>query len=526
MPVKSINRFRISKALICLSLGLIVAAGVLPSGAKTKIVSFKDAAKLKTWDADDARSAQKWEEMRCVTREKLETLDLGLEEIGRLKVRHARDIKASGWSIGCETMDRDYSDWDQYKHFVGMLGAKRGRLFSGWAKTEQEKGIYDFAWLDRQVREMAAMGVKPWICLSYGNPVWGSDFRLGMRVKQITDDPEAFKAWLRYCRACVERYKDVVDEWEVWNEPFKQGSEYAELFYRTAKAVKEIQPEGRVYCTAIEFPKDYKEVLEKLKAENALHLGSLFIYHPYDENPDMSYTKYTEPMRALVKSYDSSYDVMQGESGCPAQVEWGHALRYIEWSEYSQAKWSLRRTIGDAVRSIRSNVFTMIDLQYTFMLQSFGMLRSNTLKEVIYRRPVYFAMQNVFSTIDCDVVAESVLTNAPVRATSLAVDAEGTFDPALTVARFSRASKPLVFCWYSGRRPSSRLTFDRVTIALDGVFTRPVLVEMITGRVFRIPDSSVRSNASQTVLSDIPMWDSPLMIADESAVPRTLKDKK
>jgi hypothetical protein len=53
-------------------------------------------------------------------------------------------------------------------------------------------------------------------------------------------------------------------------------------------------------------------------------------------------------------------------------------------------------------------------------------------------------------------------------------------------------------------------------------FTRPVLVEMITGRVFRIPDSSVRSNASQTVLSDIPMWDSPLMIADESAVPRTL----
>ena len=153
MPVNLINRFRISKALICLSLGLIVAAGVLPSGAKTKIVSFKDAAKLKTWDADDVRSAQKWEEMRCVTREKLETLDLGLEEIGRLKVRHARDIKASGWSIGCETMDRDYSDWDQYKHFVGMLGAKRGRLFSGWAKTEQEKGVYDFAWLDRQVRE-------------------------------------------------------------------------------------------------------------------------------------------------------------------------------------------------------------------------------------------------------------------------------------------------------------------------------------------------------------------------------------
>lgn len=497
----------------------LLSAAVLafPLLAATNIVSFKDAAKLKTWDADDARSA-KWEEMRCITREKLEKLDLGLEEVGRLKVRHSKDIKSSNWSIGCETMDRDYSDWDQYKRFVGMLGAKHGRLFSGWAKTEQEKGVYDFAWLDKQVREMAAMGVKPWICLSYGNPVWGSDFRLGMKVKQITDNPEALKAYVRFCTECVKRYKDVVDEWEIWNEPFKQGEEYATLFYHAAKAIKEIQPEARIIVTAIEFPNDYRLVLEKLKAENALGLGSLFIYHPYDENPDMSYEKYTEPLRALVKSYDPSYEVMQGESGCPAQVEWGHALRYLEWTEYSQAKWNLRRTIGDAVRGIRSNIFTMIDLQYTFMLQSFGMLRSNTLKEVIYRRPVYFAMQNVFSTLDLTVTPESVCTNAAAVRSFCAIGDDGAYNPTISTAYFNRAGKRLAFVWYSGEMPSNRLVFDRVAIRLNGAFVRPMLVEMISGRVFRIPSSSVKLEDGKTTIADIPMWDSPLLIAEEGAI--------
>ena len=190
-----------------------------------EVVQFKDAAKIRGWDAwNDHKKPEPKQERRSVTWEKLCRLDCGLEPAGVLETRPAKNIAGSKWSIGCETLDRDYADWNQYKAYVGMIGAKHGRLFSGWAKTEQEKGKYDFTWLDPQVREMAAMGVKPWICLSYGNPVWGSDFRLGMRVKQVTDQPEAFAAWLRYCAACVERYKDVVDEWEVWNEPFRQAS--------------------------------------------------------------------------------------------------------------------------------------------------------------------------------------------------------------------------------------------------------------------------------------------------------------
>ena len=468
-------------------------------------VAFKDAAKIKSWDAwDDHKTPEPPKEKPCVTWKKLNTLDPGLKEIGRLAVRDAKEIKSSKWSVGCETMDRDYADWNAYKHLLGPLGAKHGRLFSGWAKTEQEKGVYDFAWLDVQVREMAAMGVKPWICLSYGNPVWGSDFRLGMRVKQVTDSPEAFAAWLRYCTACVERYKDVVDEWEIWNEPFNQGPEYAEMFYRTAKAIRAVQPEAKCFCTAITLPGDYKCVLEKLKENNALDLGSYFIYHPYDANPDTSYASRVDPLRRLVKSYSDAFDVMQGEVGCPSQLEFAHALSNIEWTEYAQAKWNLRRAIGDAARSIPSSVFTMIDLQYTFMLQSFGLVRSNTLKESVYRRPSYYAMQNVYAIFDDD-----------TRALGHETAKSGGRD--LTCCRFSRLGHDWWLYWFSEAQPSSDLEFARIDIEIPWKTLHPVWVEMITGRVFAISD--VEETEGGMLLRGVPMWDSPIAVASIDDVP-------
>jgi hypothetical protein len=495
------------------------------SAAPGDVVAFKDAAKIKSWDAWDEkappqanRAARIRKERRSVTWQTLNTLSPGLKEIGRLAVRDAKDITSSKWSIGCETMDRDYADWNAYKHLIAPLGVKHGRLFSGWAKTEQKKGTYDFTWLDPHVRELAAMGVRPWICLAYGNPVYGSDFRLGMKVAQVTRNPEAFAAWLTYCTACVQRYKDVVDAWEVWNEPFHQGADYAELFYRTARAIRAVQPEAKIFCTAVQYKKDYVCVLEKLKKENALDLGSYFIYHPYDANPDVTYGRTADGLRRLVKSYSGAFDILQGESGCPSQLEFAHALSNIEWSEYAQAKWLLRRTIGDAARNIPSSVFTLIDLQYTFMLQSFGLVRSNTLKECVYRRPSYYALQNVFGLLDDEAHPEKLVVH-PAFTDVTKHDPRDTRTRALTSVRFSRFGKVFRFIWFSDSRPSSTLAFDTVTLRLPGVVRRPVWVDMITGRVFEIPAENVAVANNQTVIRRVPMWDSPVMIADRLAVP-------
>ena len=445
-------------------------------------------------------------------------LESGLAPLGRLATRTTFDIPSSTWSIGCETMDRDYAVWDAYKDYLPYLGAKRGRLFSGWAKTEREKGVYDFAWLDVQVREMAAMGMKPWICLSYGNPVWGSGRRIGQSLKLITDRPEAFEAWLRYCAACVARYKDVVDEWEIWNEPFKEPYAYAELFYRTAKAVRAVQPHAKCYVTSLgmEVAKEgqapvegpYGIVLEKLRRENALDLASLFIYHPYTPNPDTSYETFAEPLRALVKSYSPAFDIFQGEVGCPSQLEYDHAIHSIGWTEYSQAKWNLRRTVGDAVRGIPSSVFTCVDLQYPNMLQSFGLLRCNLLKKVVYRRPNFYAMQHVFSYFDADV--------RPVGVSKQLVNGKE-----LTVATFERQAKRVYALWFSGARPGDAMAYERGDVALEGfAAARPAWADLLTGKVCAFPKGNVAERpGARTVLKDVPLWDSPVLLADGAAIP-------
>ena len=474
--------------------------------ALVAVVPFKDAAKIRSWDAwgDNGKTPTKtaFKERRCVTRENLLKMDPGLEDDGWLETRPARDIRASNWSVGCETLDRDYADWDQYKGLLADLGAKRARFFSGWAKTEQEKGRYDFAWLDRQIRECAAMGVKPWVCISYGNPVWGSDFRLGMRVKQVTGDRAAFDAWLRYTRTLVARYRDVVDEWEIWNEPFHQAKDYAEMVYETAKAIREVQPSAKCIVTAISWAaepekNDYVAVLEKLKRENALGLVNAWIYHPYVANPDTSYETRALPLRRLVKGYSPDYDIIQGEVGCPGQLEYAHAMNSFEWTEYSQAKWDLRRAIGDAVRGIPSNLFTFIDLQYTFMLQSFGLVRSNTLKQPVYRRPSYFAMQNVYSYFDENV--------HPIGIEKRTVNGKE-----LSVARFELQSSPVWVVWFSGERPGDGLAYERADLSFLGKCgPLPRWVDLMTGRICRLED-----------LKSVPVWDSPVMIVRSRLLPR------
>jgi beta-glucosidase/6-phospho-beta-glucosidase/beta-galactosidase len=153
---------------------------------------------------------------RNITWEKLQSSGPELNQIGFLAIRNSNEIKSSTWSVGCETLDRDYAKFSVYKDYVGELGVKHGRLQSGWAKCEKKKGIYNFQWLDSCVYGLNEQSVKPWICLCYGNPIYGSDIRLGAK---IFSDEASMTAWCKYVEATVLRYKDTVNEWEIWNEP-------------------------------------------------------------------------------------------------------------------------------------------------------------------------------------------------------------------------------------------------------------------------------------------------------------------
>ena len=449
--------------------------------------------------------ANKGRTYRSITWEKFKASGPDLKQIGWIATRHAKDIKSSDWSVGCETLDRDQAKFSVYKKYVGELGAKYGRIQSGWAKCEKTKGKYEFAWLDECVYGLLDEGVEPWMCLCYGNPIYGSSIRLGSSMANIIHSEEAFAAWLKYIEVTVTRYKDSVREWEIWNEPFGQGKDYAVMVLETAELIRKIQPDAVILVTAI-TDKDRAVVLEALKAANKLDLVDYWVYHPYARNPDTSYG-WVEKTREQLASYSPKYKLYQGEVGCPSILEWTHALSHYPWTEYSQAKWNLRRMAGDRVRDIRSSVFTIIDLKYYNMLQSFGLIRSNLLLEFIYKRPSYYAVQHMMSFFDNDVKPIGLL------------ECKMTSPRTPTVAGFEKAKTSVALVWYSDEIPNDELAWDKVDVAVKGVtFQDPVYVEMITGKVFELDKSAWKSEGGNTTFNQLPVWDSPMMLAERAQV--------
>ena len=110
---------------------------------------------------------------------------------------------------------------------------------SGWAKYEPKKGKYNFEWLDSCVYGLNEQGVKPWICLCYGNLIYGAEKELHPKI--FTDDV-TMNAWLKYVETTIKRYKNTVTEWEIWNElNYNESPEpYANLLIKNSEIIKKL----------------------------------------------------------------------------------------------------------------------------------------------------------------------------------------------------------------------------------------------------------------------------------------------
>jgi hypothetical protein len=90
----------------------------------------------------------------------------------------------------------------------------------------------------------------------------------------------------------------------------------------------------------------------------------------------------------------------------------------------------------------------------------------------------------------------------------------------ITVAGFKKEETPVVLIWYKDQIPSDNIEWDPVDIEIKGTnFIDPVYVEMITGKVYEIDKASFKTNGGDVKFESLPLWDSPIMIAERSQVP-------
>jgi len=445
----------------------------------------------------------------------------GLTPLGQVRPRNAREVSASNWSVGAETMDRDFTIYRHWKEYLGPLGAKKARLQSGWAKTEKTAGQYDWAWLDEIVNDMVAQGVEPWICICYGNTIYAGGGGTGLGGG-LPKSQESLAAWDRYVTALVNRYKRHVDEWEIWNEPGLHGKkarlqeaslEYADFFIRTAKVVRAAQPKAKILGLSLPgMPLDFaKIVLERIQEQNAQGLLDELTYHPYNANPDKSY-EVVEKLAALLKTYVPNATLRQGENGAPSIKGGFGAITNFDWDEAGQARWALRRLLGDLGRDIPSSYFSICDMKYPDRVNYKGLLAINPDQTVNHVKLAYRAVQSITAIFD----------NRISRVASF----EGRVDGGPAEAKYALYAyrgpqgAALVTLWQSDRPAYEDVPATPVTVTLPGLrFSEPVWVDLASGRVCGIDKAAWSQQGDAAVFRGLPASGAAAVIAERSAIP-------
>lgn len=450
-----------------------------------------------------------------VTWERLNANAAPLEEIGTLVPRLSDGTGNSWWSVGCETLDRDYAVFANFKQYVGETGVGYARLQSGWAKTEQEKGKYEFEWLDEHVNGLLEQGVKPWICLCYGNPIY-SDHGLNLNAKIFPDGP-IMDAWEKYVAKIVKRYKGKVTMYEVWNEP--DGGEngesfdaYANLFVHTAKIIRKYDKNVKIAALGVCSPdKEYiRKSIRKVKELGGIDYVDYVTFHGYWKNPD-DLAPAVRKLREDMKEISPKIEILQGESGCPGQLEYGHALNGIELDEYKQVKWDLRHMATNFDLGVPSSVFTMVDLNYGWMLQSFGLIRMNLISQPQYKRPKFYGVRNM-----CSVVTRDFSPCAPDE-----LKVSSSCGHKIKAVGLKKDGK-VVGCmlYFCEEMPTSSLERTNVALTVDGAALQdPVYVDMVTGKVHNLGGNFLcDKDNGRMEFYRLPLWDAPVLIVNRAEI--------
>jgi hypothetical protein len=150
------------------------------------------------------------------------------------------------------TASRDFelSQWPD-------LGVRTARRDLHWSAIEPARGSFDFSGPDLLIDAVDGVGAELLGLLVYGNAWACSDCGDG---NYPPDDPADYA---NYAATLVERYKERVRRWEIWNEPnggirFWEPHEdpvaYADLALLAAQAIHAVDPGAEVSLGGLFWP--------------------------------------------------------------------------------------------------------------------------------------------------------------------------------------------------------------------------------------------------------------------------------
>jgi hypothetical protein len=179
------------------------------------------------------------------------------------------------------------------------------RIAFGWDAMEPEPGQYDWSFWDEFVR-MATdeYGIRliPYVCYT---PKWASTGRGDDFWNHPPKDNARFASFMKQI---VQRYKDRIDSWEIWNEPdnpaYWNGTveQFAALLQAGGQAVREADPHAKVVLGGLAWDLNFLEAL--LTNAAAMKTVDVVNLHNYYE------TWATEPIERLPDYVGRAHDLI------------------------------------------------------------------------------------------------------------------------------------------------------------------------------------------------------------------------
>jgi len=449
------------------------------------------------------------------------TLDPGLKRIGTIKPRKVGEIAGQNWSIGCETIDRDFTNWDSYKDYLVPLGIKKIRLQGGWAKTERDQGKYDWRWLDRIIDDALSRGLEIILQTNYGNPIYPGGGSRHLSGGFPTSE-EAWAAWDKWVEAMATRYKGKVRDWEMWNEPNNNKAHTPEITadvnIRTAEIIKRVIPDARIAGGVLNSPavKYAEGWLKRIAETQKQPLFTWFIYHAYTRNPDEKHYDEVAKLKALFQQYAPTIKLWQGEAGTQSEFCLGGALSKYPWTELTQAKWNTRRMLGDLGHDVESLVFSIADLDYNRWdgyqlgdMDRYGLVKTDKQYRLLKVKMAYYAVQNLVAVFD----------DTWQRVPDYPCEVQCAKPLALYAYKKKQTGGHLLVFWDKSGVPSDRNDTTPAALSIaKGSFTEPVWVDIITGGIHVILEEKIERTGEKLVFKDIPVYDAPVFITDKALV--------
>lgn len=191
-----------------------------------------------------------------------------------------------------------------------------------WSYIEKTPGVYNWEGADKRVDELLSGG-NAILFIIHGVPDWAAIKPSPYGNIHASYGPRDVEVMKKFIRALVNRYKDRVKYWEVWNEPGcnvfapddtvppkgyatpERAEEYVRILKATYEAIKEVDPEAKVVgingC-----PVFLVWTPEVLKAGGGDYLDIIGFHNYIRDNPNNFLSGEQNPikkMKKIIKDY-------------------------------------------------------------------------------------------------------------------------------------------------------------------------------------------------------------------------------